>query len=164
MENILEIKGNVKFKITVDPSVWIFDDRHIDLNTYFDPKKVKTEEVSYEEKMSSYWHREIGEGSVAPPTLKTERKLKKVEILTGTFGMFLSTFINNAEPLEDAKELIIETKDGNISLPLEEKDNIILQFSKDGKPLKEDGPVYILFKDGSNRDNPIRNVKNFIIK
>lgn len=36
MSDIIQIKGNVKFPITLDPGVWIFDDRRIDLNTYFD--------------------------------------------------------------------------------------------------------------------------------
>ena len=36
MEKIVHIKGKVKFPITLDPSVWIFDDRKFDLDTYFD--------------------------------------------------------------------------------------------------------------------------------
>jgi hypothetical protein len=35
MENILIIAGNVKYTITLDPGVWIFDDRRVDLTTYF---------------------------------------------------------------------------------------------------------------------------------
>ncbi|MCU9612241.1 peptidyl-prolyl cis-trans isomerase [Caldibacillus lycopersici] len=164
MSSILEIKGNVNYKITLDPSVWIFDDRHINLKTYFDAKEDTEEVDSYEEKMSNYWHREIREGSVAPPTLKAERKLKKVEILTGTFGIKFEPFIKNAEPLPGAKSLIIETKKENVTIALEEAGELILQFSNEGKPLKDDGPVYVLFNDGSNRNNPITHVTSFVVE
>ena len=33
-----------------------------------------------------------------PPTLKTERKFKKVELITGSFGIPFKSFIENAEP------------------------------------------------------------------
>ena len=36
MENIVDIKGKVKYKITLDPSVWIFDDRKADLDSFFE--------------------------------------------------------------------------------------------------------------------------------
>ena len=39
MESIIPIKGKVKYKLTLDPSVWIFDDRRIDLKTYFTKPK-----------------------------------------------------------------------------------------------------------------------------
>ena len=46
----------------------------------------------------------------------------------------------------------------NIHVPLENAETIILKYCNDGKPLFEDGPVHILYKDGSNEENPIRNV------
>ena len=33
---------------------------------------------------------------------------------------------------------------------------MILCFSNNGKPLKEDGPVHVYFGDGSNKQNPIK--------
>ena len=45
-----------------------------------------------------------------------------------------------------------------IHFHLTKLDDIILKYSIDGKPLREDGPIHVLFKDGSNIDNPIRNV------
>ena len=33
-----------------------------------------------------------------------------------------------------------------------------MKYCNDGKPLLEDGPIHILYKDGSNADDPIRNV------
>ena len=45
-----------------------------------------------------------------------------------------------------------------IRFRLDKQRIFILKFSDKGKPILEDGPVHILFKDGSNIENPIRNV------
>lgn len=165
MAEIIEIKGKVKFKITLDPGTWIFDDRKVDLDTYFLPKKEEEVEESDIQRMSKYWSREIQEGSVAPPTLKSERKFEKVKLLTGSFGISLEPFLNNAEPLEDAKTLVIETRnDGEFALPLEKGRKLILGFSKNGKPLKEDGPVHGYYHDGSNYENPIKGIIGFTVE
>ena len=163
MKDILEIKGKVQFKITLDPGTWIFDDRKVDLDTYFDQKQAEEEGESYEEKMSKYWNREIQEGSIAPPTLKSERKFEKVKLLTGSFGIPFAPFLNNAQPLPEAEKIILERENGNIEIPLESGKNLILGFSKNGKPLKEDGPVHGYFSDGSNRFDPIKGIIGFII-
>ncbi|MBM7586686.1 hypothetical protein JOC86_003238 [Bacillus pakistanensis] len=160
METIIPIKGKVKFPITLDPGVWIFDDRKVDLTTYFSSNEEKVDELEeYTKSVSRHWSREIQEGATYPPTLKTEKKFEKERILTGTFGISLQPFIKNAEPLSDAKSLIIETEDNEYSFILAGHDRLILGFSKEGKPLKENGPVHVYFEDGSNKENPITNVK-----
>lgn len=161
---IIEIKGKVKFKITLDPGVWIFDDRRIDLDTYFAGKTINESDIPYEEKLSHYWDREIREGSVSPPTLKTEKKYEKEKLLTGTFGIIFEPFLNNAEPLPEATKLVIETKTDKVTIPLNEAKDLIFKFSENGSPLKANGPVHILFKDGSNLDNPITDVLALIIE
>jgi hypothetical protein len=165
MDTILPIKGKVKFKITLDPGVWIFDDRRLDLNTYFltEPQE-KNEEEEYIQVTSKHWEREIREGAVFPPTLKTERKFEKEKVLTGTFGIPFRSFLENAEPFEEATTLIIETAEKEVSLTLLQGYELILGFSKDGKPLKEDGPVHVYFGDGSNKDNPIKHVRGFRVE
>jgi hypothetical protein len=165
MDNIILITGKVKFTITLDPSVWIFDDRKVDLHTYFThpSSNEQSEQEDEVRKLSQYWEREIQEGSVFPPTLKTEKQFEKERILTGTFGMPLEPFLRNAEPLAEANSLKIVTANDEISLPLSEAYHLILGFSKDGKPLKEDGPVHIYYGDGSNRERPITHVKKFIV-
>lgn len=161
---ILVIKGKTKFTITLDPGSWIFDDRKIDLDTYFSNNgEIQEEDTSNEEKVSEYWHREVREGAYNPPTLKSEKQFKKMKMLTGTFGIPLEPFVNNSEPLPEATKIILERNGENAEIPLEKLDEIILKFSYKGKPLKEDGPVHVLFKDGSNLDNPITNVTGFII-
>ncbi|OIU72357.1 hypothetical protein [Rossellomorea aquimaris] len=162
MESIVPIKGKVKFVITLDSGVWIFDDRKIDLNTFFEEGSILKDELEeYTKAVSKHWSREIQEGATYPPTLKTEKKYEKEKVLTGTFAMPFAPFLKNAEPHEDASSIVIETACGEFSFPVEKAEELLMAFSKDGKPLKEDGPVHILFKDGSNNEKPITNVKAF---
>jgi hypothetical protein len=165
MENILLISGKVKYSITLDPSVWIFDDRKVDLTTYFSKSMEQYNELEeYTKSISKHWDREIIEGAVYPPTLKTEKKYEKEKVLTGSFGISLQPFINNAEPTEEATVLVIKTSTSVHEIPLDIAQDLILGFSKSGKPLSEDGPVHVYYGDGSNQQNPIKNVREFIIK
>jgi hypothetical protein len=165
MENILLISGKVKYSITLDPSVWIFDDRKVDLTTYFSKSMEQNNELEeYTKSISKHWDREIIEGAVYPPTLKTEKKYEKEKVLTGSFGISLQPFINNAEPTEEATVLVIKTSTSVHEIPLDIAQDLILGFSKSGKPLSEDGPVHVYYGDGSNQQNPIKNVREFIIK
>ncbi|PLR84070.1 hypothetical protein CVD25_12875 [Bacillus canaveralius] len=162
MDNIIFIKGKVKYPITLDPGVWIFDDRRLDLKTYFNQVNQAVDELeNYTKSISKHWDREIMEGAVYPPTLKSEKKFEKEKVLTGTFGMPLLPFIHNAEPETTVKTLIVESTDGEVALPIEQGKELILCFSKNGKPLRQDGPVYAFFGDGSNRDKPLKNIKGF---
>ncbi|GHI01295.1 peptidyl-prolyl cis-trans isomerase [Neobacillus kokaensis] len=165
MENIIIISGKVRYSITLDPSTWIFDDRRLDLTTYFTREEETDNTIEeYTKAVSKHWDREIMEGAVFPPTLKTEKKFEKEKVLTGTFGMLFKPFLQNSEPEADAAFLIIKTKDGELELPLKEADGLILKFSDNGKPLTADGPVHVYFGDGSNVKHPIKNVTEFIVK
>lgn len=166
METIIPIKGKVKYKITLDPGVWIFDDRKVDLNTYFSEDQERGNALEeYTKSISKHWDREIMEGAVYPPTLKTEVKFEKEKVLTGTFGIPLKPFLVNAEPEQTAKNVVIEYGENDqVSLSLEKASGLILGFSKDGKPLKEDGPLHVYYQDGSNKENPIKNVTGFTIE
>ena len=159
MERIITVKGEVNFKITLDPGVWIFDDRRIDLTTFFTTEHIETDELAeYTKNMSAHWSREIMEGSTNPPTIQTEKKYEKTKMLTGTFGIYLHHFLKNAEVKENATTVVIETENGEHSFSLEEAQTLIFKFSQDGKPLHDDGPAYILKADGSNLKNPIKQV------
>lgn len=164
MERIIPIKGNVQYTITLDPSVWIFDDRRIDLTTYFDEERKESDELQeYTKEISKHWDREIIEGAIIPPTLKSEKKFKKEQVMTGTFGIALKPFLQNASPKEDASELILKAAEEEYSIPLETAFDLILGFSNNGKPLLEDGPVHVYFGDGSNKNNPIKGIKEMVI-
>lgn len=165
MENIIPIKGKVNFTITLDPGVWIFDDRRVDLTTYFEGSHEEVDDLEeYKKSMSKHWDREIMEGAVFPPTLKTEKKFEKEKVLTGTFGMPLKPFLKNADIKDGAKNLTLVTTDGEVSMPLEVGQELILGFSKDGRPLTEDGPVYAFYGDGSNKDQPIKRIRAVAIE
>ncbi|WP_226620008.1 peptidyl-prolyl cis-trans isomerase [Cytobacillus firmus] len=165
MENIIAFKGNVKYQITLDPGVWIFDDRRVDLTTYFMHENIRKNELEeYTKAVSKHWDREIMEGAVFPPTLKTEKKFEKEKVLTGTFGIPFKPFLMNAEPDESAEIVVIESEDGETRLTLSEAEELILGFSKNGKPLKEDGPVHAYLGDGSNYNSPIKRVKAFRVE
>jgi hypothetical protein len=165
MENIIVLSGKVKFSITLDPSVWIFDDRRVDLTTYFSTSFEQTNELEeYTKSVSKHWDREIMEGAVYPPTLRTEKKYEKEKVLTGSFGIPILPFLKNAELEEDAVALIIKTTTSEHEISLDKAKNLLVGFSNAGKPLSEDGPVHVYFGDGSNLQNPIKNVREFIIK
>ena len=165
METIITIKGNVKHTITLDPTVWIFDDRKVDLNTFFTEEHVeRDEDEEYKRSMGKHWSREIMEGATFPPTLKTEKKFDRQKMVTGTFGISLDHFVKNAIPAEDAKTISFLTMDGaKESFPVSEVGNFLFKFSQDGKPLTEDGPAHLLFKDGSNLEQPLRKITDIVI-
>lgn len=165
MENIIVLSGKVKFTITLEPTVWIFDDRKVDLTTYFSTTTIPSNDLEeYTKSVSKHWDREITEGAIYPPTLKTEKKYEKEKVLTGSFGVPFHPFLKNAEPDETASSLIIKTATSEHEIPLEKAMNLVLGFSNAGKPLTEDGPVHVYFGDGSNQQNPIKHVREFIVK
>lgn len=165
MDFIIPLKGKVQYPLTLDPSVWIFDDRKIDLEEGLDSIGNDADsEINDTEVLSRNWQKEIMEGAVSPPTLKTEKKFQKERILNGTFVMPIKPFLTTAEPLEDAMNLKIKTKNENITVSLDEGFELFLLFSRKGKPLKDDGPIHVIYGDGSNLNTPITDVLAFIIE
>ena len=166
MTTVVLVKGNVQHTITLDPSIWIFDDRRIDLDTFFTEDYVERNDIEeYKRAAGKHWSREIMEGATYPPTLQTEREFEEKQDVSGTFGIYLHHFLKNATPQEDATTIIFQTADGTKHpFPLEQLDELILKYSEDGKPLRETGPIHVLLKDGSNEDNPIQSVTMIVIE
>jgi hypothetical protein len=164
MDSIIMIKGNIAFPITLDPGVWIFDDRKVDLTVYFDENnKERNELEEYTMAVSKHWDQEIREGAKLPDS-KNEKRTEKERILNGTFGIPLLPFLRNAEPAPTAEYAVFKTNQGEVRMTLEEASALILGFSKNGKPLTDEGPVTLYYGDGSNRDNPITNLSEIIIE
>ncbi|MFS0654247.1 peptidyl-prolyl cis-trans isomerase [Bacillus sp. 179-C3.3 HS] len=158
--SIIQIKGNVRYNITIDPSVWIFDDRKFLMDSFFEEKDLHdTEKVDHELDQE----RVIREGQTLPPTLKTEKKYEKERLVTGSFGMKLSDMLNNAEPLEDANTCEFVTETETFAVPLATAMESIAHFSQNGKPITEEGPIHVYFEDRSNLTHPIKGVKEIII-
>lgn len=69
-------------------------------------------------------------------------------------------FLNHAEINENATSATLVTANGaEQQVPLQALKECFLLFAVDGKPLKDDGPVHFLYRDGSNRENPIKGVE-----
>lgn len=160
MKTVIQITGNVQHSITLDPGIWIFDDRRIDLDIFFTGDYVERDEMEeYKKAMGKHWSREIMEGATFPPTLETEKQFEESKNITGTYGIYLNHFLKNAVPNENATTIAFETEGGeSYPFPLDKLDDFILKYSIDGKPLREDGPVHVLLKDGSNIEEPIKNI------
>lgn len=164
MDSIIMIKGNVAFPITLDPGVWIFDDRKVDLTVYFEENKLEINELEeYTKAVSKHWDKEIREGAQIPSE-KTKKRFEKEKIINGTFGIPFLPFLKNAEPLPHAKYVVFKTENGEIKMSLEEASTVILGFSKNGKPLSDEGPVTLYYGDGSNKENPFVKTREIIIE
>lgn len=165
MQTVIQIKGNVQHAITLDPSIWIFDDRRIDLDAFFTKNYVEKDELEeYKKNIGKHWSREIMEGATFPPTLETEKAFEETKDITGNYGIYLHHFLKNANPNEDASTITFEMDNGEaFSYPLTRLDEFILKYSIDGRPIRENGPVHILLKDGSNVEQPITNVSTIKI-
>src|SRR5699024_11706186 len=80
------------------------------------------------------WNREIIEGSSKPPTLKSEKKYKKSQLLEETFIINLDTFLEYTEPERGEDAMITYTHDeGTTILQYEERSRHNTQFSKNDR-------------------------------
>lgn len=166
MQTVIHIQGQVEHSITLDPTIWIFDDRRLNLAHYFNADYVEKDELEeYKKNIGKHWSREIMEGATFPPTLETEKEFELTKTITGTYGMYLKHFLKNASPKAEATMISFENTAGEtVDFPIEQADDFILKYCIDGKPITEDGPVYVLLKDGSNLDEPIKNIVKINIR
>lgn len=160
---IVTITGNVKYPITLDPTVWIFDDRKVLFRSLFsEPDSTyEAEEKDIEENLTD---EERYSQTVKPPVNKSINRFEREQILQNSYAMSLSHFIAHAEVHNDATGAILETDHGQVEVTLKQIESSYLLFSVKGKPLKDDGPVHIYFEDGSNKDFPITGVKKIILQ
>jgi hypothetical protein len=161
MDFIVSLNGSVNYPLTLDPGVWIFDDRKKDLTTLFNlDDSNETEQEKYLKDVSAHWDRELQEGAVPPSEQEKDspKKTLKETLLTGSFAISLSYFIFNAQPKPGTQKVKISSGDESVEMTLEEAQTGYLAFSNNGKPLKEDGPVHFYFGDGRNKENPIKNI------
>lgn len=154
---IVPIKGNVKFPITLDPGIWIFDDRKMSVDDAFN-KQVNENETDDDTKY-------LYDGPLnRPPIRKSSKKIDKEVLFSTSYCIPIKDFLKNAECHENATSALLSTSAGDVTISLEQLENSLFQFSLNGKQLKEDGPVYLLFGDGSNKDNPIKGVQLITIQ
>lgn len=160
---IIPIKGKVTYSITLDPSVWIFDDRKIELEHAFTNKAISEGKKDDIEQASKRWDSEVTD-KAKPPVNRSIKRFEREKILKSSYVMPIDDFLNHAQIKEDATEAILIRSGENAVIPLADLYKSYLLFSKDGKPLKDDGPVHLYYKDGSNKDNPITNIAGITIQ
>lgn len=159
MDSIIQVSGLIKFPITIDPTVWIFDDRKLTEETLFSQQEDKNTLEEYTKEASKHWDREITQGAKLPE----KQTFKKVALITGTFYMPLSPFIQNSEPTNKSKNINISTTTQNFTFPLSILDDMYLLFCKQGKPLTYDGPVHLYLRSKGRDQKPIKNIQTFHI-
>ncbi|MCK9906467.1 hypothetical protein MXD63_41565, partial [Frankia sp. Cpl3] len=96
--------------------------------------------AAYLKGTGAQWDKEMAEGA-APPSerisLVEERKA-----LVGDYAMRLSPFIETAKPQPEVTHVRIHREQAeSVTLTLAEAKRALLQFSRNGKPIRENGPV-----------------------
>lgn len=164
---IIQLVGNVKYPITLDSSVWIFDDRKIIFDDAFslDNNEAQNSETEdYSDRFNEMYSLEVYQQKIKPPVNKSINKYEKEKILTNTYVMPIKPFIKNAEIAPEATIAQLHTVNGEIEITKEQFINSFLLFAVDGKPVKDEGPVHLYFKDGSNKDSPIKGINKVTFK
>ena len=136
---MIQIKGDVKFPITLDSTTWIFDDRKVKIEDIENGIFEGTKPIKFEDNRE--WNRAILEGQTNPPTLNSEIKYRKRAVLEDSFAINMTPFFKNAEPLESATTIKLSNDTSSIEIPLELLPYLFFQFAKDGKRLYDDNSV-----------------------
>ncbi|PCF83289.1 hypothetical protein [Staphylococcus delphini] len=136
---MIQIKGDVKFPITLDSTTWIFDDRKISLEDL--EKGIFEGQKPIEFEDNREWNRAILEGQTNPPTLNSEIDYKKRAVLQGSFAINMTPFFKNAEPLENVTTIRLSNDEAHIDVPFDLLPYLFFQFAKDGKRLYQDDGV-----------------------
>ena len=161
---IVPLIGNVNYPITLDPSVWIFDDRKILLEEAFTAQEeVINDESDTLKKTAESFDRELSRDIIKPPVNKSLTRYEREKILVNSYVMPIKDFLSHAEVNSDAKDVTLVSNETEIVISLAQLQKCYLLFALKDKPLKNDGPVHLYFQDGSNQDNPIKGIKKIII-
>ncbi|WEG11711.1 peptidyl-prolyl cis-trans isomerase [Pullulanibacillus sp. KACC 23026] len=156
MSTIVPITGRVQFQIVLDPSSWIFDHRKIELNDYL------TETITIQDVLGH--NRDERAGAAMPRMIETGVKYEKDKWLTDSFVIPIAPFLSNAEPLEDASLVHLLSEDGEeiTTLPITVFKEGVFCFSKNGKILKEEGPLQFYNLDDYH-DEPIGGISKIVL-
>lgn len=151
---IFPLDGAVRHALTIDPTVWIFDERKRRVDEL--DQAAENDSDAYYAKMGKAWDDGLTQGTRVDHN-KPMSRADKDAALRDSFAMPFAPFLQNAEPLDTATHVSFygETV---LTIPLAEVGSIYLQFSKDGKVLV-DGPVYALYNN-----HIIRQVDHIVVR
>jgi hypothetical protein len=161
MMMIVPISGNVKYQITLDASVWIFDERKIKFEDAFkaDQELLMEKETIFSS--AERYNREVFQTTNNNPPIS---RADGTEILKHSYVMPFEHFYHKVEVASDATDATLVQTDGSeVIITIDQLKDSFLRFARNGKPLIEDGPVHIYFRAASNKDEPIKHVKRIII-
>jgi hypothetical protein len=165
MADVITINGKVKYNITLDPGVWIFDDRKFKMEDFvanIGQEAEEAEDTSIKS-ISEQWDKELKHG--VTPTANSEKLFVEKKKIAGDYGIALWPFLTNAEPENEATTLVCQTEDGKEEeMAIKDAKGAVLCFAIDGKPIRENGPVFLYYGDGRNLDNPIRGIQSFSVR
>lgn len=136
---MIQIKGKVKFPITLDSTTWIFDDRKVKIEDLEAGVFEGTKPVKFQNNRE--WNRAILEGQTNPPTLNSEIKYKKRAMIEDTFVINMTPFFKNAEPNDDATAIRLSNDEDSIEVPLSLLPYLFFKFADKGKRLYDDNGV-----------------------
>lgn len=159
MSDVIVFKGAVSFPITLDPTVWVFDERKFDLSSYTGENDTDlSKQAKYLQGTGTQWDKELREGASLPSVRRSLAEERKV--LEGEYGIRLDPFITNAQPLPEATHVRLHREDQEaVTLPIAEARRAILQFSKAGKPITDNGPVYFYLPETLlAKDEPLKGI------
>lgn len=160
---IVQLTGNVDYSITLDPSVWIFDDRKVLFEEAFRKSNNIVKEEDQSAKAASRWNKEVLEQKINPPVNKSITRFESEKILKNSYVMPIKHFLAHAEVRRAAQTVQLNTTNGEVEISLQKFKDSYLLFSIKGKPVQDKGPIHLYFKDGSNKDKPIKGIKEIII-
>ncbi|MEW9672824.1 peptidyl-prolyl cis-trans isomerase [Ammoniphilus sp. 3BR4] len=165
MADVVLIKGKVQHGITLDPGVWIFDDRKKRLEEFFKAEEQEDEAAAYQRTIGQLWDKELREGAALPDPEREKQLFVQKKDISGDWAVPFKPFLRNAHPLEDATTVVCHLESGEqVELDIETAMESILCFALDGKPIRSEGPFHLLFADGSNRNNPIKGIQQIEVK
>src|SRR5699024_12280253 len=126
---MIQIKGEVKFPITLDSTTWIFDDRKVKLEDLESGVFDGTKPINFDDNRE--WNRAMLEGQTNPPTLNSEIKYRKREVLENSFVINMSPFFKNAEHYYHSKAIRLFNYNYYIELPIDLLRYLFFHFALD---------------------------------
>lgn len=156
---IITITGKVQYPITLDPSVWIFDDRKIPIEAF--GKKVQKTRNNMQP--HEIWEQDHYQQKIKPPIKHSVEKMAGRHKVDGTFLMPIADFIERAAPLESAVAAELHSGNSRIRISLEELAGGYMLFAQDGKQLKDEGPVHFFSKSDRELRSPVKAVQQIVI-